>query len=78
MRRGQSAVEVVCAVTLLSLLLSACGLAALTSWRAAELDVARVAGARAADRGGDPVQAAIDAVPPLLRAVVRRELSGAR
>ena len=78
MRRGQSAVEVVCAVTLLSLLLSACGLAALTSWRAAEVDVARVAAARAADRGGDPVQAAIDVVPPLLRAVVRRELSGAR
>jgi hypothetical protein len=78
MRRGQSAVEVVCAITLLSLLLSACGLAALMTWRAAEVEVARLAAARASSRGGDPLQAASDAVPPLVQAAVRQELSHGR
>lgn len=67
--------EVVCAVSLLSLLLAGCGLAALSAWRAAEVKVARIAADRAAGRGGDREQAALAAVPPVLHAVVRRELA---
>ena len=71
MRRGQSSIEAVIGATLLSALLGASALLGLHSWRAAELDLAQVAAARAATRGGDPVAAAAAAVPPGARTVTR-------
>ena len=67
MRRAQSSIEVVLAITLLSLLLSAAGLGALAAWRSAELGMAAIAAERAAVRGEDPRQAAADVVPAPLR-----------
>lgn len=69
MRRAQSSIEIVLAVSLLSLVLSAAGLVTLNAWRTAELSVGRVAAERAASRGGDPVAAAQSALPLLLQSV---------
>ena len=67
MRRAQSSVEIVLAITLLGIVLSASGLGALTAWRSAEFAVAKIAAERATARGGDPRQAASDVVPEFLR-----------
>ena len=76
MRRGQSSIEAVIGATLLAALLGASALLGLHSWRAAELELAQVAAARAATRGGDPAAAAAAAVPPLLREAARAAATG--
>jgi hypothetical protein len=76
MRRGQSSIEVVIATTLLSVLLTAAGAGAFAVWRHAELAVARVAAQRAAQRGGDPRQAAGDVLPSVLRPEAQRAVRG--
>lgn len=67
MRRGQSSIEIVMAVTLLSILLTAGTCGAVGAWRSAEASVARLAAQRTASRGGDPERAAAAVLPPLLR-----------
>jgi uncharacterized membrane protein len=68
MRRAQSSIEIVLALTLLCLLLVVAGVGALSSWRDAEVAVAELAADRAASRGGDPQTAARAVLPPLLHA----------
>jgi len=78
MRRAQSSIEVVLAVTLLCLLLSAAGIGALSSWRDAELAVAELAADRAASRGGDPQTAARAVLPPVLHSAFSSHQGGTR
>ena len=78
MRRAQSSIEVVLAVTLLCLLLSAAGIGALSSWRDAELAVAELAADRAASRGGDPQTAARAVLPSVLHSAVSSHQDGTR
>ena len=78
MRHAQSSIEVVLAITLLALVLSAAGLGALQAWRAAELADARVAARRAAARGTDPAAAASLVVPAPLSSAAVADAGGAR
>jgi hypothetical protein len=78
MRRAQSSIEVVIATTLLAVLLTAAGAGAFAAWRHAELAVAGVAAQRAAQRGGDPLQAAVDVLPLALRHEAPRAVRGGR
>ena len=73
MRRAQSSIEIVLAVSLLCLLLSAGGLGALLAWRDAEFAVARLAADRAGSRGADPQAAAQAVLPPVLRSTYSRQ-----
>ena len=78
MRRAQSSIEIVLALTLLCVLLAVAGLGALSSWRDAEVAVAELAADRAASRGGDPQTAARAALPPLLHAYFSARQSATR
>lgn len=78
MRTGQSSVEAVVGMLLLALLLAAGGSAALASWRAQELVVARAAAESATRRGADPATAGQFAVPSPLRSRVAEEIGRAR
>jgi hypothetical protein len=71
MRRAQSSIEVVLAITLLCIMLSAGGLGALSSWFDAELALVQLAADRAGSRGGDPAAAAQAVLPPTLHSAVR-------
>ncbi|MCX6391472.1 MAG: hypothetical protein NTX95_03105 [Actinobacteria bacterium] len=70
MRRAQSSIEIVLALTLLCMLLAVAGLGALSSWRDAEVAVAGLAADRAASRGGDPQAAARAVLPPILHSAL--------